>query len=89
MVERYFRFQFINVYVSILTTAVIHDLKDAWNSPATFVDKIGQDTPLEKRVWALLKLELTKRLESFQENLAMCYGERCVLPLEWLERSLV
>ena len=53
------------------------------------VKHLGQDTPLEKRVWALLKLELTKRLESFQENLAMCYGERCVLPLEWLERSLV
>ena len=45
VVERFFRFQFINVYVSILSTAVLSDLNDAWESPFTFVRRIGLDTP--------------------------------------------
>ncbi|KAH8060179.1 hypothetical protein JL722_5141 [Aureococcus anophagefferens] len=45
VVERFFRFQFINVYVSILSTAILSDLKGAWESPFTFVRRIGLDTP--------------------------------------------
>ncbi|KAH8053952.1 hypothetical protein JL722_9113 [Aureococcus anophagefferens] len=33
VVERFFRFQFINVYVSILANAILKDLQKAWHSP--------------------------------------------------------
>ncbi|KAH8047998.1 hypothetical protein JL722_12787 [Aureococcus anophagefferens] len=45
VVERFFRFQFINVYVSILANAILKDLQKAWHSPVTFVLTIGQKTP--------------------------------------------
>ena len=45
VVERFFRFQFVNVYVSILSTAILADLSAAWESPFEFVKKIGFMTP--------------------------------------------
>ena len=46
VVERFFQFQFVNVYVSILATAIISDFKRLWHRPASFISKVGHDTPV-------------------------------------------
>ena len=45
VVERFFRFQFVNVYVAIFITAILEHLQQAWQSPFHFVKMVGQGTP--------------------------------------------
>ncbi len=45
VVERFFRFQFVNVYVAIFITAILEHLQQAWQSPLAFVQMVGQGTP--------------------------------------------
>ena len=45
VVERFFRFQFVNVYVSIFLSAILSDLNRAWKNPFNFVVRIGFSTP--------------------------------------------
>ena len=45
VVDRFFRFQFINVYAAIVSSAILSDVNAAWKSPLTFVTRLGFDTP--------------------------------------------
>ncbi|KAH8043524.1 hypothetical protein JL722_15161 [Aureococcus anophagefferens] len=55
VVERFFRFQFINVYVSILANAILKDLQKAWHSPVTFPPEL----PAMLYGWAFPKVMMT------------------------------
>ena len=56
VVDRFFRFQFVNVYVSIFTSAILQELGKAWASPYTFVKSLGRETPSAAFYFARLLL---------------------------------
>lgn len=45
IVDRFFRFQAINIYVSIFASALLLQLKEAWKNPYAFIVTIGSKTP--------------------------------------------
>jgi len=45
VVVRFFLFQFVNVYISIVTTAVFSDFREAWKSPVELLKRIAHGTP--------------------------------------------
>lgn len=45
VVDRFFRFQMVNVYVSIFASALLAQLKKAWRNPWYFVVTVGRGTP--------------------------------------------
>ncbi|KAJ8613572.1 hypothetical protein CTAYLR_006123 [Chrysophaeum taylorii] len=52
VVERFYRFQFVNLYVTILSGAVLSQLAKAWADPYTFVKVVGTQTPVAARFFA-------------------------------------
>ena len=45
VVRRFFLFQFVNVYISVVSTAVISDFREAWRSPTKLLEQIAKGTP--------------------------------------------
>ena len=54
VVERFFRFQFVHVYVSILSNALLTDVKRAWRNPYSFIKSIGSEMPQAATFFAKL-----------------------------------
>lgn len=47
VIKRYFMFQYVNVYVSLLSGSLLSDWDRAWDNPLEFVEEVGANTPVQ------------------------------------------